>query len=238
MVKVRGVGAAAATLKTSLAKLGIRTAVVVVGLAFFYTACLARVRPNEFGVEQRKFGFNKGIVANLYSPGLYFVGPGATMRTFPREIHVLEATYDLEEARSKARDSDTQRRVERYFEHRDEELGAATHRTIQAINVQTSDGYAVTVDLTLLYTITDPVRVAKDFGWGSLYVDSFVVNTFRNGILTTLGKMNAEAFYDGPARMQAVAEAQALLTQRFNDRGLKVERLLLRNVRYADNYEK
>jgi regulator of protease activity HflC (stomatin/prohibitin superfamily) len=238
MVKVRGVGVAEATLKTSLTKLAIRIAAVVVGLALFYGGCVARVRPNEFGVEQRKFGFNKGIVASVYSPGLYFVGPGAAMHAFPREIHVLEATYDLEDARSKARDAETVRKVQKYFERRDEELGEATHRTIQAINVQTSDGYAVTVDLTLLYTITDPVRVARDFGWGSLYVDSFVVNTFRNSILTTLGKMNAEAFYDGAARIKAVAEAQALLAQRFGERGLKVERLLLRNVRYADSYEK
>jgi len=70
MVKVRGVGVAAATLKTSLTRLAIRIAVVVVGLAFFYGACVARVRPNEFGVEQRKFGSNKGIVASHFGPGL------------------------------------------------------------------------------------------------------------------------------------------------------------------------
>jgi hypothetical protein len=149
MVKVGGVGAAAATLKTSLVRLAIRIAVVVVGLTFFYGACVARVRPNEFGVEQRKFGFKKGIVERTYAPGLYFVGPGTTMHTFPREIHVLEATFDLQDALAKAHDTTTEHKVEQYFERRDEELGAATHRTIQAINVQTSDGYAVIGDLTL-----------------------------------------------------------------------------------------
>ena len=62
--------------------------------------------------------------------------------------------------------------------------GGATHRVVDALNVQTSDGYAVTADVTLLYSITDPVKVARDFGWGSLYVDAFVINTFRNGVLT------------------------------------------------------
>ena len=29
-------------------------------------------------------------------------------------------------------------------------------------------------------------RIAKDFGWGSGYIDGFVTNTFRNAVLTTL----------------------------------------------------
>jgi hypothetical protein len=65
-----------------------------------------------------------------------------------------------------------------------------------------------------------------------------VVNTFRNGILATMGKMNAESFYDGAVRIKAIEEAEALLRQRFAERGFHVEKLLLRNFRYADNYEK
>ena len=57
-------------------------------------------------------------------------------------------------------------------------LGKATHRTIEALNIQTSDGYAVSADVTLLYSIEDPVKIATDFGWGSLYVDAFVINTW------------------------------------------------------------
>jgi regulator of protease activity HflC (stomatin/prohibitin superfamily) len=129
-------------------------------------------------------------------------------------------------------------KVDKYFAKRDAALGPGTHRVIDALNVQTSDGYAVTTDISLLYTIDDPVRVARDFGWGSLYVDAFVINTFRNGCLATLGKMNAETFYDGPARIAALHETEAFLKARFHERGFKVEKLLLRNFRYADNYER
>jgi regulator of protease activity HflC (stomatin/prohibitin superfamily) len=173
-----------------------------------------------------------------YGAGLYFVGPGTTMHTFPREIHVLEATFDLDDARARARDSETVRRVEKYFERRDEELGSDTHRTIEAINVQTSDGYAVTADMTLLYSVADPVKVAREYGWGTQYVESFAISTFRNSVLATLGKLNAEAFYEGPVRIKAVSEAQELMKQRFAQHGLTVELLMLRNVRYADSYEK
>jgi regulator of protease activity HflC (stomatin/prohibitin superfamily) len=199
------------------------------------------VRPDEWGVEQQKFGFKRGIVDRPYGAGLYFVGPGATMHTFPRAIHVLEASYDRQEAESRARrmSGDVVTRVDRYFERRNRLLGGnATHRVVEALNVQTSDGYAVTADVTLLYAIFDPVKVAREFGWGSLYVDAFVLNTFRNGVLTTLGKMNAESFYDEALRIQALDEAKALLSLRLKERGFELTELLLRNFRYADSYEK
>jgi regulator of protease activity HflC (stomatin/prohibitin superfamily) len=237
MVQVAGVSAAVERLKVSVKRVGILGIGGVLAVLVFYGSCTARVRPNEFGVEQRKFGLHTGIVPRTYGPGLYFIGPGVTMHMFPREIHVLEASYDRDEALRKA-GSEVSGRVEAYFARRDALLGGATHRTIDALNIQTSDGYAVTTDVTLLYTIEDPVRVAKDFGWGSLYVDAFVINTFRNGVLTTLGKMNAESFYDEAVRISAIQEAQSALGQRFAERGFKVERLLLRGFRYADTYEK
>ena len=82
------------------------------------------------------------------------------------------------------------------------------------------------------------MKVAREFGWGSLYVDAFVINTFRNGVLTTLGKMNAESFYDEAIRIAAIHESEAFLSAAFQERGFRVEKLLLRSYRYADNYEK
>jgi regulator of protease activity HflC (stomatin/prohibitin superfamily) len=225
------------TLKASVRRTALLVVAILVVSTFFYASCTARVLPNEWGVEQRKFGVKTGIADTAYGPGLYFVGPGVTMHSFPREIHVLEASYDREEALRKG-GSSLENAVNGYFDRRGRLLGAATHRVIEALNIQTSDGYAVTTDVTLLYSIEDPVRVARDFGWGSLYVDSFVINTFRNGVLTTVGKLNAESFYDEAVRIKAIEETQALLRQRFADRGFKVDKLLLRNYRYVEAYEK
>ena len=113
----------------------------------FYGACTVRVLPNEWGVEQRKFGFKRGIVDRAYGPGLYFVGPGTTMHTFPREIHVLEASYDRQESESRkpaAWAATSRGRSTDYFDRRDALLGGnSTHRLVDALNIQTSDGYAV-----------------------------------------------------------------------------------------------
>jgi regulator of protease activity HflC (stomatin/prohibitin superfamily) len=209
---------------------------IIVGVAILYGSCTARVAPNQWGVELRKFGFSKGLHPEPYGPGLYLVGPGTTMYTFPREVHLLEASAEREEQKAKYPDSATA--IDEYFDRRAQILGDATHRVIDAINVQTSDGYAVSADVSLLYSIIDPIKIARDFGWGSLYIDAFVVNTFRNSLMQTLGKMNAESFYDEVVRIGAVKEAEALLQKRFAERGFKVERLLLRSYRYAANYEK
>jgi regulator of protease activity HflC (stomatin/prohibitin superfamily) len=222
MVEVAGKARADGALRRALLRTGIKLGVAAVALLVIYGSCTARVQPNEWGVEQSQFGAHVGIEGKPYGPGLYLVGPGTTMHTFSREIHVLEASPEGEAA----------------VERRRRLLGSETDRIVEPLNVQTSDGYAVLADVSLLYSIADPARVARDFGWGTAYVDSFVLNTFRNGVLTTLGKMNAESFYDEKVRIQAVAEAEALLRQRFQERGFEVHKLLLRNYRYADAYEK
>jgi regulator of protease activity HflC (stomatin/prohibitin superfamily) len=238
MVTVTGAEGALRKLLGSVRRLGLLTGLTVGGLVLFYGACTARVNPNEWGVEQVRFGFKTGIKDRAFGPGLYFVPFGTTMHDFPREIHVLEASFDRTESLGKARSEDVREKVDEYFRRRDKVLGKPTHRVIDAFNVQTSDGYAVICDVTLLYSIADPVRIARDFGWGSLYVDSFAVNTFRNGVLQTVGKMNAEAFYNEELRIAAVKDAETFLKARFAERGFAVETLLLRNYVYAENYEK
>lgn len=237
MVQIAGKAASLKTLGRSVGRLGCLVIVGLVSFLMFLGSCTARVEPDEFGVEQHRFGTKTGVGDEVFGPGVYFVGPGTTMHTFPREIHVLDATRDHEEAKRRARNPQLAAAIEEYFKSRDEMLGT-TYRTVDVLNIQTSDGYAVTADVTLLYAITNPVKIAREFGWGSLYVDTFVINTFRNGVLTTLGKMNAESFYDEKGRIAAVKEAEDTLRQKFEERGFKVHKLLLRSYHYQDSYEK
>ncbi len=240
MVEIPGRTQALQTLRRSIRRfVGIGGGVLLL-VAILYASCTSRVLPNEFGVEQKRFGAKTGIEDRVYGPGLYFLWPGETMHPFTREISVLEMSADRDAAveRARAMGGDVERRVDEFFEKRSKLLGETTHRVIDALRIQTSDGYSVMADVTLLYSIEDPVRVAKDFGWGTLYVDSFVIQTFRNGVLATLGKMNAESFYDESARITAIEDAEKTLKERFAARGFRVDRLLLRNYSYADSYEK
>ncbi len=166
MVEIAGKSEALGRLVKSLSRTAFLGIATIISVAIFYTACTARVEPHEFGVEQARFGFKTGIKDRIFGPGLYFIPVGSTMHTFPREIHLLEASNDREASLAMAKTPDVQEKVEDYFSRRDRVLGKATHRIIDALIVQTSDGYAVNTDVTLLYSITDPVKVAKDFGWG------------------------------------------------------------------------
>ncbi|MBI2376037.1 MAG: hypothetical protein HYV07_18735 [Deltaproteobacteria bacterium] len=238
MVKVRGSDDAIKKLVGRLKGLGALTIGGIATLVILYSSCTAKVRANEWGVELVKLGGKTGIADEAFQAGLYFVPPGTTMHAFPREIHVLEASYDKEESLGKAKDARTKEGVLSYFSQRDHLLGATTHRVVDAFNVQTSDGYAVTADLTLLYSIKDPVNVAKSFGLGSLYVDSFVLSSFRNGVLTTLGKMAAEDFYDEQKRIAALVDAKETLTKTFGLKGFEIHEILIRNYRYSEKYER
>ncbi|HEV8268129.1 MAG TPA: hypothetical protein VGR00_07850, partial [Thermoanaerobaculia bacterium] len=117
MVEIAGKSEILEKLKAKVLRSGCLVAGAVIVMAVLYGACTARVAPNEFGVEQSKLG--GGIVETPYGPGLYFVGPGTTMHTFPREIHVLEASAERDESRAKARSADGASRVDEYYEQRD-----------------------------------------------------------------------------------------------------------------------
>ena len=57
MVEISGKRNALDALKSSVKRLGVAGVLGIVAVVFLYTACTARVLPNEMGVEQKKFGF-------------------------------------------------------------------------------------------------------------------------------------------------------------------------------------
>ena len=175
--------------------------------------------------------------------GLYFVGPGRHHAHLPPRDP--RARGLLRPARSRSPRprpwaATPRRRSTQYFERRDELLGGGTtHRVVEALNVQTSDGYAVTADVTLLYSIADPVKIAREFGWGSLYVDAFVaqhlpqrrpVDPGQDERRVVLRRGAAHPGHRGgrrPSRRSASRSGAS-----------RSKELLLRNFRYAENYEK
>src|SRR6267143_1900449 len=118
---------------------------------FGYNSCTTYVKPGEAGVKQINFGIGKGIEPYVYGTGLHYVGVGETMHRFPVRLQVLE----LSNSRS------------------EEDLEG--HRIAPGVNIQTSEGYAVQLDLTVLYRIADPLKVMQTIGPGRLFEDSAVI---------------------------------------------------------------
>ncbi|MFZ5469510.1 MAG: SPFH domain-containing protein [Myxococcota bacterium] len=188
-------------------------AVLVVAVLWSYTNCTVYVRPNEVGVKQVILGPSKGIKTDLYGPGLHWVTPGAErMHTFPSDLQALEMSD------SNADDNSGQ-------------------RFVSAIKIQTSEGYTVSVDVTVLYRIEDAYKVITQIGLERFYEDSAVIPRAEQVLRRTLGELDAEEFYRGEQREKASAEAQRLLTEELAPKGIRVTHVLVRQYRYDKRYQ-
>jgi regulator of protease activity HflC (stomatin/prohibitin superfamily) len=183
---------------------------VFVALIVTYNSCTTYVRPDEAGVKQSKFG--KGIEEKVYATGLHYVGAGETLHRFPTDLQVLELTDSAAES-------------------------SEDHRTTGAINIQTSEGYNVRVDATVLYRIHDPLKVMKTLGPGRIFEDSAVIPRSSQALRRALGELDAEDFYRGEKRAQKQAQAHRALTKELGDAGIEVVQVLIRKYVYDQRYQ-
>lgn len=181
-----------------------------------YTSFTTYVKPGEAGVKQIKFGMGKGIEPTVYGTGLHYVGPGETMHRFPLRVQVLELSNSRSEGGS-------------------EELEG--HRVAPGVNIQTSEGYTVQVDVTVLYRISDPLKVMTTIGPGRLFEDSAVIPRAQQDLRRALGELDAEDFYRGDKRVQKSAAAQVSLEAELKDKGIEVLQVLIRRYTYDQRYQ-
>jgi regulator of protease activity HflC (stomatin/prohibitin superfamily) len=139
------------------------------------------------------------------------VGGYETVYTFPREIQVVE------------------------FTNHPSERGAG-HSQIGAIKVPTVDGYPVDVDVTVLYRITDPYKVASRFGFGKGYEESVVIRFTDPLVKEFLGELLAEEFYH-EARLRRVQELKRELARRLEPNGIFLVDVLLRQYDYPETFQ-
>jgi regulator of protease activity HflC (stomatin/prohibitin superfamily) len=179
----------------------------------FLRACFVTyVPPDQIGLRQISFGSSKGLQKTLVRPGYRRqIRSYETIRTFPRNIQVVEFT-----------NTETER--------------SEDHRTVNAINVPTVDGYPVAVDVTVMYRIADPFLVVSKSGFGKAYEDNVVIRFTDPIVKQFLGELRAEEFY----RDQRLVKAHALksaLAERFAAHGLQLVDVLIRQYDYPDTFQ-
>jgi regulator of protease activity HflC (stomatin/prohibitin superfamily) len=184
-------------------------------LLFSYNSCTTYVKPGEAGVKQIKFGMGKGIDPTVYGTGLHYVGVGETMHRFPLRLQVLE----LSNSRSEA----------------SEDLEG--HRVAPGVNIQTSEGYTVQVDVTVLYRVADPFKVMQTIGPLRLFEDSAVIPRAQQDLRRALGELDAEDFYRGDRRVTKARAAQQSLEVELRDKGIEVLQVLIRRYSYDQRYQ-
>lgn len=193
-------------------KLGCIFVAVLVPLIFVRSCFVTYVPPQEIGLRQIAFGSGKGLQKEVVESGYRRQIRGyETIRTFPRDVQILEFT-----------NSDSER--------------SPDHRTMPAVNVPTVDGYPVLVDITVLYRIKDPYLVVSRFGFGKVYEDSVVIRFSDATVKQYMGALKAEEFYH-PSRLEKAVGMRARLAAIFKENGLELMDILVRQYDYPATFQ-
>ena len=164
----------------------------LLALSFFYLTCTTYIGPGEFGIKQvlySPFGLfgPMGTQNTIYETGIHHQFP--TMEKilrFPRTIQVLTMRDD----------PDPKQKVTETISATDEKFT----RVVKAAYIQTSDGFYVKMDASILYCIEDPVKLVNRVGAGKLYEDNGILPVAENAIKVRLGTLQPEDFFDAKTR--------------------------------------
>ncbi|MGO8971568.1 MAG: SPFH domain-containing protein [Myxococcaceae bacterium] len=182
--------------------------------ALAYGFCTVNLMPNEVGVKQVIVGSHKGILPEVYYPGVHWVSPGTErMYLFPTDIQLFNLTNDASER------------------------GKSEQTVRPALNIQTSEGYTVTVDVSVAFRIEDPYRVITVAGPGRLYEESLVFPRAEQILRKQLGELDAEQFYDVKLRTQRVQKALEELNAELLPSGVRVVQIFVRAYTYDARYQ-
>ena len=194
---------------------GIKLLIVILAVGLLaYNVLFVYVEPNEFGIKVVRMGINRGVQQKVYTAGLNLVIPGIQqMHRLPRDVQVLELTAFPNTAADAARKD-------------------------KAAHIQTSDGFFVDVDVSILYRIKDPYLVFTKIGPGSLFEHNGIIPKAEPALKETLGKLTTEDFYNSPKRVKQVQEARSLLNRELAPKGIQVEHVLVRYFRYSQEIQK
>src|SRR5260221_10811880 len=192
----------------------------LVALWAFYVTCTTYVGPGEFGVKQvlySPFGLfgPMGTQNKIYETGIHHQFP--TMEKillFPKTIQVLTMRDAL----------DPREKVTEAISSTDEKFT----RIVKAAYIQTSDGFYVKMDTSILYCIEDPVKLVNRVGAGKLYEDNGILPVAENAIKVRLGTLQPEDFFDAKTRVAKLDEARDLMNEKVQPMGLKVKHVLAR----------
>ena len=194
-------------------KIGLVIGILAIAI-FLYASFLKYVEPNEYGIKQVKIGVKRGIQEEPYGTGLHFIIPiMQRMHFLPKDIQVLELTNFPKTASQFARQE-------------------------RAAHIQTSDGFFVDVDVSILYHIEDPYKVFTKIGPGSLFEDNGIIPKAEPALKETLGELTTEEFYNSPLRAEKADAARVKLNGELKEKGIHVDFVLVRYFKYSEEIQK
>jgi len=194
--------------------------ILFVLLYLFFVAFFVYVKPNEVGILEVKFNVipfmrdSRGIQEKPLDTGLRFVIPFVEkVHILPKDIQVFDLTN--------------------FPTHY-----TKGHRPAEAAHIQTSDGFYVDVDVSILYRISDPYLTFTEIGPGVLYETNGIEPNAEPILKIALGELTTEEFYNSPIRFEKAELAREMLNENLNPKGITVEHVLVRYFVYSDEIQR
>ena len=188
--------------------------VIVLLLAIGFSACTTYVAPNEVGIMESRLISPRGIQQEPRGGGrIRLLLPGQRLHRFPTDVQMIEFVRDGQERQS------------------------VRSRREPDVEINTSDGSRVWVDVAILYRITDSFNVMTSVGPGRQFEDSVVIPKAISALKQKMGALGAEDFYDGKKRLRAASLAEEALGVELAAKGLEIVDVLIRQYRYLADYE-
>jgi regulator of protease activity HflC (stomatin/prohibitin superfamily) len=199
---------------------GLPLLLVLAGLlvVFLYATCTQYIEPDQFAVKQVDVPIPlltgaSGIGTNVYTTGVHWRTPGCEkFLVFPRSVRAITL-------HSGGRNEESRGRYVRYED---------------AAHIQTSDGFFITLDVSILYRVVDPYRVVREFGAGSLYEQNGIILQAEPTLKATMGTLHPEDFFDAAKRVEKQNVARAKFNEFLEPRGLRVDHVLIRYPKYHE----
>jgi regulator of protease activity HflC (stomatin/prohibitin superfamily) len=187
-------------------------------LTFAYNTCTRYIKPDEFAVKQVDLPIPlltgaKGIHSNIYETGVRFLVPGCEkFLIFPKSVRAVTMHAETKNEAGK----------EQYVRYE------------EAAHIQTSDGFFINLDVSILYRVVDPYRVVKEFGAGSLYEQNGIIFQAEPTLKAVMGTLNPEDFFDAKKRVAKQEEARDKFNEFLIPRGLRIDHVLIRYPKYHE----
>jgi len=188
---------------------------IVVGFWLVLHSLTIDIPIGQVGVRIQQYGIfgQKGLVQKDYAPGWHLErGPIDKWLLFDSTAQTLEMTRDPRQG---------------------------SDRSIDDIKVQSADGYAISLDVTVKYQIIKgkAYQLYQQIGAGTKY-RVIVRNEAQKACMGSFGQMETEGFYNPVERRTTAAEVYKNLNIALNPKGIEVIEVLIRSVQFDPEYEK
>lgn len=189
--------------------------VVSIGSYMLVKLTVSYVPVGVVGVRTQEYAIlgKKGVVQEDFGPGWHrALWPIDSWRYFDSTVQTLEMTRDPRRGSRQGRDD---------------------------VQVQSADGYAVSVDVTIKYRIQpgNAHKLYVDTGSGERY-KAIVRNEAEKTCIAQFGGMKTEDFYNPHVRRKVAKAALSSLQESLKNNYVEAIDLLIRDVQFDPEYER